>query len=97
MILLGLGLIDLIGAVLILLTLIGVTITGTAFIFGILLIIKGIYSLATMSMFGGITDIIAALFLFFLASLTIIPPIIVLIVGALLLIKSLQSIVFSVL
>ncbi|HDD45860.1 MAG TPA: hypothetical protein ENG42_00145 [Candidatus Aenigmarchaeota archaeon] len=98
MILVILGLIDLISAILIFLPAIGAI--GPAkliVIMGLLLIIKGFYSLFVKSLVPGTLDIMAGFILLFLLISFMLPPVIYILFGLYLLIKGLQSIVATIL
>ncbi len=97
MILFILGLIDLATGVLLLLSIIHlqlgftITIIHAIFMFG-----KGLYSLAWRSYFGSFTDLASGVILIFLSQSIFIHYSVVAIIGALMVIKSMQSMIFGV-
>ena len=97
MILFILGLVDLATGVLLMLSIIhlqlGFTITmiHAIFMFG-----KGLYSLAWRSYFASLTDLASGVILIFLSQSIFIHYSIVAIIGALMVIKSLQSMIFGI-
>lgn len=96
MILLILGVIDLLASAFLLVSLIGIQapfpILATL---GIILLLKGLWSLATSSYFAGIIDAIVGILLVLLSYGIETHYVLVVIFGVILLIKALQSIIFT--
>ena len=89
-----LGMIDFIGSILVFLTLTKIQLViGLGTLVALTLIAKGIYSIMTKSYFAAVIDLISSGFLVLAAASIYIHYIVVLIVGTLLFIKSLQSII----
>ncbi len=98
MLLFILGIIDLVASILVFLSLIHFQAAAMViFIISGVLIIKGLMSLASLAMFPMITDFAGAAILLLTTQLIFIHYVIVAIIGLLLLVKSLQSIAFSIL
>jgi len=94
MILFVLGLIDFIGSILVFLTLTKIQVlVGLSVLVALTLISKGIYSIITKSYFAAVVDLVASGFLLLASASIYIHYIVVLLVGTMLFIKSLQSIV----
>lgn len=94
MLLFMLGLIDFIGSILVFLTLTKIQVIASLGILVMLMLIaKGIYSIMTKSYFAAVVDLVSSGFLILAALSIYIHYVVVLIVGTLLFIKSLQSII----
>ncbi len=90
-----LGLLDLISAVFIFLSLSrSQALLGFVLILGIIMLLKGIWSLAVHSFFAGFTDTISGILLLLISAKIYLPDIIIWIFGILILIKAMQSIIF---
>ena len=92
-----LGLLDLISSVFIFLSLLrSEAFLGLVLILGIIMLLKGIWSLVVQSYFAGITDFISGTLLLLISWKIYLPDIIIWIFGILLFIKAMQSIIFYV-
>lgn len=90
-----LGLLDLICTVFLFLSLAkSQALLGFVLILGIIMLLKGLWSLAVQSYFAGVTDLISGILLLLISQNIHLPDIIIWIFGILLFIKAMQSIVF---
>lgn len=90
-----LGLLDFISAIFIFLSLARFqALLGLVLILGIIMLLKGAWSLAVQSYLGGITDLVSGILLMLISQKIYLPDIIIWIFGILLFIKAMQSVIF---